>query len=246
MKGLPEIALNSNSINMLEGLKNRRDPEAIKAVAREMESLFAYEMIKAMRNTTDMGKDSFGKGAYINLFDMEIARIFAERGLGIKDILINSLNRQTRLDNQPQNDIAESKGSANDSEIDNCLPVKDGVITSRFGMRTHPIYGDNRFHYGIDIAAPEGTDVYPLRDGHVVYSGQDGGYGNVIIIDHGDGFLTLYAHNKLNLVKKGDYVDKNNVIAKVGSTGLSTGSHLHLEVRYNDRHIDPEVLLAKK
>ncbi|MFN3480924.1 MAG: M23 family metallopeptidase [Thermodesulfovibrionales bacterium] len=125
------------------------------------------------------------------------------------------------------------------------MPV-NGVVSSGFGMRRHPLYGDMRFHHGIDIAAPEGTDIYPIRAGKVIFSGEQGGYGKVVLIDHGDGYITRYAHNKLNLVRTGDYVDTDTVIAKVGNTGLSTGPHLHFEVRYNGEPIDPVTLVAMK
>jgi murein DD-endopeptidase MepM/ murein hydrolase activator NlpD len=113
-------------------------------------------------------------------------------------------------------------------------------------MRKHPIHGDHRFHHGIDIAAPEGTNVYPYQGGKVIFSGDQAGYGNTVIIDHGGGRTSKYAHNRVNLVKVGDRVDENTVISEVGSTGLSTGPHLHFEVRQNGKPLDPAKILAMR
>jgi murein DD-endopeptidase MepM/ murein hydrolase activator NlpD len=123
------------------------------------------------------------------------------------------------------------------------MPVH-GVISSHFGMRRHPIYGDDRFHAGVDIAAPVGTEVHPIRKGKVVFSGEQSGYGNVVIIEHSDGLISKYAHNKTNLVKEGEQVDTNTIIAHVGHTGNSTGPHLHLEIHNREGFVDPVRLLA--
>ncbi len=125
------------------------------------------------------------------------------------------------------------------ASIEPQMPV-DGAVSSKFGIRKHPIHGDHRFHHGIDIAAPEGTDVYPYRSGTVIFSGQQPGYGNTVVIDHGD------AHNRVNMVKAGDRVDENTVIAEVGSTGVSTGPHLHFEVRQDGKPLDPATFLAMR
>jgi murein DD-endopeptidase MepM/ murein hydrolase activator NlpD len=98
----------------------------------------------------------------------------------------------------------------------------------------------------LDIPATEGTDIHPVRRGTVVFSGEQHGYGNVVIIDHGDGFLSKYAHNQINLVEQGQVVDIESVIAKVGSTGRSTGPHVHFEVLYKGEHVHPDILLAMK
>jgi len=101
-------------------------------------------------------------------------------------------------------------------------------------------------HTGIDIAVPSGTSVLAANAGKVIYSGYNGGYGNTVIIDHGGKISTLYAHNSKLLVKVGDKVEKGKVISKSGSTGLSTGPHLHFEVRENGQHVDPMKYLTGK
>lgn len=106
-------------------------------------------------------------------------------------------------------------------------------ITSPFGWRTHPIFGDRRLHTGIDIGAPQGSAIVAAGDGTVIYAGYRGGYGNTIMIDHGDGLVTLYAHQSSFNAGNGQSVSKGQRIGSVGSTGNSTGPHLHFETRVN-------------
>ena len=116
-------------------------------------------------------------------------------------------------------------------------------ITSPFGMRFHPILKKYIMHYGIDIGVPSGTPVYSMADGVVIIAGYENGYGNVVVIDHGSGLTTLYAHNSRLLVSKGERVTKGQMISKSGSTGYATGPHLHFEVAINGTQINPEPYL---
>lgn len=118
------------------------------------------------------------------------------------------------------------------------LSVK-GKITSPFGSRTNPISKQREYHQGVDIAAPKGTPVLAAGDGTVISSQYQNSYGNVIMVDHGGGIVTLYAHNSSLVAKKGTKVKKGQTIAKVGSTGYSTGNHLHFEVRKNGKTVNP-------
>lgn len=127
------------------------------------------------------------------------------------------------------------------------VPVKDAqpdwpvkaVLSSKFGLRKDPFTKETRFHAGIDIAAAEGSDVKAAMSGKVIISSNMKGYGNIIALDNGKGVVTIYAHNEKNLVKVGDQVEKGSLIAKVGSTGRSTGAHLHFEVRKDGKKINP-------
>ena len=113
-------------------------------------------------------------------------------------------------------------------------------ITSKYGMRTHPITGIYKLHTGVDIGAPMGANFVAANDGIVVKAGYNGAYGNMVIIDHGGGVQTLYAHGSEILVKVGDVVKKGETaVLKVGSTGYSTGAHAHFEVRINGETTDP-------
>ena len=119
------------------------------------------------------------------------------------------------------------------------LPVNNGFMSSRFGYRIDPFNGKTEFHSGMDYTSPSGTPIKAVAAGVVTLSAEAQGYGNIVEISHGGSFETRYAHNKKNLVKFGDVVKKGQVIALVGSTGRSTGPHVHFEVYKNGRVVDP-------
>jgi murein DD-endopeptidase MepM/ murein hydrolase activator NlpD len=112
-------------------------------------------------------------------------------------------------------------------------------ISSGYGMRIHPVYKKRKMHTGIDINAKSGVSIIAANKGTVVFSGYKNGYGKTVIIDHGGGIMTLYAHCSRLLVSEGDVVKSGSTIAKVGSTGISTGPHLHFEVRIKGETTNP-------
>lgn len=115
----------------------------------------------------------------------------------------------------------------------------EGRISSRYGSRVHPTLRDRRFHHGVDIAAPTGTPVIARAAGIVTHAGGMGTYGNTVVVDHGGARTSLYAHLSAVNVAVGDHVDPGAVVGLVGSTGRSTGPHLHFEVREHGRSVDP-------
>lgn len=117
--------------------------------------------------------------------------------------------------------------------------TKGGVVTSTYGMRRHPISGRRSMHKGIDISGKHGSDIVAMADGLVIFSGWKNGYGKIVELRHANGLETRYAHNSKNLVSEGDLVSKGEVIAKIGSTGRSTGPHVHFEVRRGGEAVDP-------
>lgn len=130
------------------------------------------------------------------------------------------------------------------SSIPNELPVK-GWVTSDFGMRLHPITKSYKLHQGLDIASPSGAAITAPASGVVVYAGSAGGYGQVLVIDHGYGVATIYAHTSRLDVGIGDKVSRGDLIANVGSSGDATGPHLHYEVRVDGIPTNPMDFIAK-
>lgn len=118
-----------------------------------------------------------------------------------------------------------------------------GIVSSEFGVRRHPVSGNRQQHNGIDIAAPRGTRVVAPADGVVAFAGDRGGYGLTVILDHGYGVQTLYAHNSALHVKEGAVVRRGDLLSSVGSTGVSTGPHLHYEVIVNGTAVNPRPYL---
>jgi len=128
-----------------------------------------------------------------------------------------------------------------EGDLAKTLPIQ-GIITSQTGLRADPFDGKLKHHNGLDIAAPSGTPVKPVAPGTVIYSGWKSGYGNTVILEHSDGMKTVYAHHSSNSVTAGEAVDTNTVIAYSGSTGRSTGPHLHFEAWQGDTNITQEFM----
>lgn len=124
-------------------------------------------------------------------------------------------------------------------------PVLQGYVSSPFGRRVDPLTGRISMHKGVDFAAKAGSDVIAVGAGVVTFSGRRTGYGNTVEISHPDGYVTLYAHNKRNLAQVGDLVQRGQAIAEVGSTGRSTGNHVHFEVSHNGQVVNPHSYIAR-
>ena len=143
-------------------------------------------------------------------------------------------------------DAESAKGTSFDNYFVNANPVVpvDGArITSRFGYRTHPITGKKGFHTGLDLAAAEGTLVSAVYFGTVTKTGEDDSWGKYVLVEHSDGFETFYCHLSEIYVEKGAVIRQGETVGLVGSTGMSTGPHLHFEVRINGVRVDPELLV---
>lgn len=123
-------------------------------------------------------------------------------------------------------------------------PLDSARVTSLFDYRVNPVTGRYVFHTGMDLGAANGSNIYAMQEGQVVRAQYDSGYGNYVIIQHPNGIQTLYAHCSKLKVKNGDSVEKGQVIALVGSTGNSTGPHLHIEFRKDNQRYDPEWVIG--
>ena len=133
----------------------------------------------------------------------------------------------------------KSTEKAGNGNIPQGKPCTYTRISSPFGERIHPVYGKKSFHKGVDLASPNGTPIYATADGIVAFAGVCNGYGNFIKLNHQNGYKTGYAHMSKMVVKTNDKVKKGDLIGYVGSTGTSTGNHLHYEVYYHDQLTDP-------
>ena len=160
-------------------------------------------------------------------------------------------------DDEGENDDTESEGDTEDeedtesgeTEEESDDPVVNGyfvwpapasyIVTSEYGMREHPVYGGQRFHYGIDIGAYRGSAIIAADGGTVISAYKHSSYGWFAMIDHGNGYITLYAHMDALYVSAGDVVQQGDTLGPCGSTGTSTGPHLHFEVRYNGEFQNP-------
>jgi murein DD-endopeptidase MepM/ murein hydrolase activator NlpD len=163
------------------------------------------------------------------MFDTEVARVLAKRdATGFTKTVEQAIEKMAPI---PRSQSSQG------------APL-DGIVTSNFGVRDDPITGAKRFHGGIDIAAPAGAEIKAPSGGKVTFSGTANGYGNMVEIDHGDGQVSRYGHNAVNLVAVGDEVKAGQAIAIVGSTGRATGAHLHFEVRAGGKPIDPSVMIG--
>ncbi|MBU1076553.1 MAG: LysM peptidoglycan-binding domain-containing M23 family metallopeptidase, partial [Spirochaetes bacterium] len=175
----------------------------------------------------------------------------------IKDPNIIIPGQKLLIPEGKSSDLDLSSISLSQQNMNNTIPVRKnqkfkltwplkGRITSEFGVRRSPYNKKMEFHTGMDIASKLGKDFEAAERGKVVFSGIQGGYGKTILIRHKNGYSTFYAHALLSYVKTGQYVERGQVIGRVGNTGLSTGPHLHFEIRKNNIAIDPSTIINKR
>lgn len=143
-------------------------------------------------------------------------------------------------------DFLLSRNSLESQQTPAGWPVSGGWVSSSFGSRMHPMTGKKHFHKGVDIPGKLGAEVLAVADGVVTRSEKKGNYGWLVEVDHGDSYSTLYSHNRRNLVEEGQTVKKGQAIAEIGSTGRSTGPHVHFEVSKNNRKINPVKYLYRR
>jgi lysostaphin len=142
--------------------------------------------------------------------------------------------------------LAKTTNNVTESESTAFPTTKGSPMTSGFGWRIHPLTGKRKFHSGIDFGASEGSPIYAFEAGKVEFAGSKGGYGKAVIINHGARKSTLYGHAKALSVRKGERVATGQMIGEVGSTGFSTGPHLHFEVRLNNKPVNPRPYLQQR
>ncbi len=209
------------------------------SAAETFEGYMVEMMVREMRKTVPEGLlSSSAMEMFSGMLDQELSkRIAAGGGLGMGSFIDGAASRTERAP-RPAGGKRRQPG-----HLQGRLPVQ-GRITSNFGYRRDPFHGAGRQHKGMDIAAPAGTPIRPIRGGEVVFAGRRGGFGNAVIIDHGGGYRSIYAHCERLDVQEGQRVGPADVIGAVGSTGRSTGPHLHLEVHRDGVAVDPAEVLG--
>lgn len=215
-------------------------------IAREFEAMLLAQVIGAMRRTipeSGLLAASTTRRVLDGAFDHEVAASLLRRhDLGLARTLVRQLEKAPSAPLEVRGTTpASAEQPAADGEV--VLPV-DGRVTSEFGRRVDPISGQARFHSGIDLAAPMGSEVRAAGAGEVVFSGARGTAGNIVTVRHGD-LVSSYAHLGRTLVREGQQVFAGQVIATVGSSGRSTGPHLHFAVARQGRVIDPAILMER-
>jgi len=261
-KNMTELIFNSVNVNPANPTSiSGKEKAELKKVAQEFEAVFIAQLLKIMRETIEesgMEGSGFGKSIYTELFDQEIALSMARRGaLGIGDIIYKSFNDREAIHSLelPETTWQGQSISRPAPESSNKLPESGATeyehgfsfpilpvhaqISSGFGMRNDPFTGTPRFHKGIDLAAPDGTPVVAALPGKVISARYESGYGNTVLIEHEGGLQTRYGHLASVNVKAGDMVTSDDMLGKVGSTGRSTGAHLHFEVIRMGTPVDP-------
>lgn len=219
-------------------------PSKNREAAEKFEALFVGMMLKQARESMD---SSMFSGEYTEMFadiwDQSIAEEMRQGGgLGLADQLEKQLDAMGKSVPSPQAASFLPRQPAHGADFS--MPVEGGRISSGYGKRIDPFHGREKNHHGLDIAAPEGSPIRAVQAGVVTYAGERGGYGNVVILRHVDGTETRYAHCASVAVEAGQTIPTGDTLGTVGSTGRSTGPHLHFEVRKDGKILDPAQWLS--
>jgi murein DD-endopeptidase MepM/ murein hydrolase activator NlpD len=250
----PTLSLNwelerlKNKVSSTSESKSEQRLSELKDAAQQFEAMLTGYLLKVMRAAVDKSEEdgessSFGKDVYQEMFDNEIALHMARtQSLGIADMLYRQLENQVKGEKPSTPDKASDHDAdptpASQIQSGTCIPSAVR-ISSDFGWRSDPIDRQIRFHHGVDLAASSGTPIRAIQAGQVVYSGKMGNYGNTVIVEHQNGYRSLYAHALENHVQAGDVVSEGQILGLVGNTGRSTGSHLHFELQKDGTKINP-------
>jgi murein DD-endopeptidase MepM/ murein hydrolase activator NlpD len=246
------------------GTATRASAEAervrLAGLAHEFEAMFLSEMLRGMRESmlSDKQEDGLGADTMTDTFDGELGVALSKGGgLGLATVLLGALSRQQSASADAP--AASTFGStapdavmaASAAPTVAVEPVSDvavalpGPVTSPFGWRADPFTGRAQFHAGTDVRMAYGQDVQAVAPGRVVSVGERSGYGLTVVVEHGNGLETRYAHLSAAAVRAGDTVEAGQVLAQSGNSGRSTGPHLHLEARRNGQAIEMASLLKE-
>ncbi len=261
-KTIEDISLNQEpeyELKLVSRTENTEEKEVIQELKEETTVTYKYYEIAVQENVVEKVNTSEEAEELVNEIkeennseeiDLSIVEKYTqnEEEADTSDLEVAKVNVQETI----QTAIQEIEQQKEEEERWNALPsihgIKlavtpiEGTITSRYGVSSRI---RKSTHTGLDIAAVTGTDIKVVADGTVISAGYSGSYGYLVKVDHGNGVETWYAHTNKMYVKKGDTVKAGDVIAAVGSTGNSTGPHLHLEIRVNGEHVNPQDYLYK-
>ncbi|MBI4264102.1 MAG: peptidoglycan DD-metalloendopeptidase family protein [Acidobacteria bacterium] len=245
----------------------------LERIAQEFESMLLVQVLRGMRTSgsweTEDEADTLGAESLFETLDVELASHLARaQGLGLSTQLLAAFDRMNAAGPRPQGSglseasvgeasVPHEGGSAaalgpeasglrpETLAVGSSASVPPVEVTSSFGWRRDPFTGDATFHRGVDLRAAYGQEVLAVGDGQVVFSGDQGGYGTTVVIEHADGTRTRYAHLSATLVSQGETVSSGQLVGRAGRSGRATGTHLHLEVIAADgRHVDPRRVLG--
>lgn len=235
-RGAEAGSATSMQARMKAAAQSGNDEQLLEA-AQKFEQFFVQSMLQEMRATAKMpGEGMFDSSAmdtWTEQLDQEVAgQISRGRGMGLSKVIAQSLRNTYGATTTP--------GAVGKDGWSWPLPAAElGSVSSDFGHRVAPVHGASTDHQGLDIAAPAGTAVLAAADGVVTRAENAGSYGLLVEIDHGDGIVTRYAHQSAMDVAVGEAVSAGDRLGSVGSTGRSSGPHLHLEVRVDGVPVDP-------
>lgn len=262
----PQTQLMESQLKQLEnhGLALKKsvntDRESLEKAAHKFESFMMGYMYKEMYKAIPKS-DMFGRNdvqnVFMGMYMDEIAKKANASHNGLATQLIKQYEHLLSDDDQETDPkhiggltqaVSGAEGMQQRTlnnvfkDFNTMMGKLEEKVSSDYGMRQHPVTKQNRMHGGIDVALTDGEKVLSPSQGEVIFAGEKGNYGNAVILDHGFGITSLYAHLSEITVKKGEKLSKYKQIGNIGSTGLSTGPHLHFEVHKDGKSIDPEHL----
>lgn len=225
------------------------DVAALRRAAEGLEAYFVRQLVKEAK--LDLGSNGASASPFADMLHDALAdEIVRGGGLGLQDVVMAQLAEDSGLSLEgaahtghgvaARAGVPASRARAAYGSIAGAHAGTKGVVSSGFGARVDPLDGHVHTHGGVDVAAPAGTAVGAARAGVVTRAEPAGTYGNLVVVDHGDGTETRYAHLGSIAVRRGDPIGAGAVIGTVGSTGRSTGPHLHFELRVDGEPVDPK------
>jgi murein DD-endopeptidase MepM/ murein hydrolase activator NlpD len=228
----------------------------VRALAEQFEAMLLAQMLREMKQAMTPDADDEGLGAQLmgDSITAELAQVLGRtQSLGLSSLMEKvrerapgggaeppAIEHVDKARGVPTLPVAETPAVTDASAV----RVRAAAVTSSFGWRSDPLNGQHRFHAGLDLRAAYGQDVRAATDGVVTFAGEKPGYGLVVIVSHGSGLETRYAHLSSTTVVEGDRIRGGDLLARTGRSGRATGPHLHFEVRQDGQPVDPQQVAA--